>query len=110
MLAPVETFSNTPSLASMRTAALTLGALGVVTRRRTAEAVFTTFLAAVFTGAFFVLAAVLGAGLPMLDRYLFFFDLVDGGVVLVLTGTEAPRHTPTATSTANPTLVNKIIL
>jgi hypothetical protein len=90
----------------MRVAALTFGALGVVTRRRTAETVLTTLFAAVFTGVFLTLAT----GLPALERYLFFFDFVAGGVVFLVAGSAAPRHTPTATSTANPTLGHKIIL
>jgi hypothetical protein len=91
----------------MRAAALTFGARGVATRRRTVVA---TFVAAVFTGAFFV-ATVLGAGLPILERYFFFLNRVDGAVVFFVAGAVvAPRHTPTATSAANPTLVNEIIL
>jgi hypothetical protein len=78
-----------------------------VVRRRTVVA---TFRAAVFTGAFFAAAAVLGTGFPMLDRYFFFFDFVEGAVVFVGAATVAPRHTPTATSAVSPTLVNEIIL
>jgi hypothetical protein len=87
-------------LASIRVAALTRGAL----MRRAVEV---TFFTALLTG-FFLAAAT---GLPALDRYLFFFDFVEGAVVLV--GVEeavAPRHTPTATSAANPTLGKEIIL
>jgi hypothetical protein len=88
----------------MRVAALTRGAL---TREEARRAVETTFFAALFTG-FFLAAA---AGLPALDRYRFFFDFVDGAGVLVgVEGAVAPRHTPTATSAANPTLGKEIIL
>jgi hypothetical protein len=81
-----------------------------LTRRRTAEVVATTFFAAVFAGAFFVLARVLGAGFPTLERYFFFFDFVEGAVFFFGAASVAPRHTPTATSTASPTLGNEIIL
>ncbi len=43
----------------------------MVTRRRTAAGVDATFLTAVFTGVF-VAEALVGSGLPTLDRYRFF--------------------------------------
>jgi hypothetical protein len=83
-------------------------------------AVVATFFVAVITGAFFTgalftgvffAATVLGAGLPMLDRYLFFLTLVEGAVVFFVAETVvAPRHTPTATSAVSPTLGKEIIL
>jgi hypothetical protein len=78
-------------------------------RRRTEEAVVPAFLAADFTGVFVVLATVFGAGLPMLDRYRFFFGFVTGAVVFVGAGTDAPKHTPSEASAATPTLKNEII-
>jgi hypothetical protein len=72
--------------------------------------VVATFFGAAFTGAFFAVAAVLGAVLPTLDRYFFFFDFVEGAVVLVGVVVAAPRHTPTATDRTHPTLASKIIL
>jgi hypothetical protein len=110
----------------MRVAALTLGARAATARRRTAVvvavAVFFTALptgaAAAFTGVFFAgvfgagafAAAVLGTAFPTLDRYRFFFAVVEGAVVLLVAGTVAPRHMPTAASAASPTLGKKIIL
>jgi hypothetical protein len=81
-------------------------------RRRRAEVVVVAgFLTGVFAGGVFILATGLGAGFPTLDRYrFFFFDFVEGAVVFVGAVVDAPRHTPTATSTANPTLANGIIL
>jgi hypothetical protein len=78
-------------------------------RRRTVVVV-AGFLTGVFAGRVFLAASGFGAGLPTLDRYRFFFDFVDGAAVLAGVCVDAPRHTPTATSTAHPTLVNKIIL
>jgi hypothetical protein len=79
------------------TEALTLGARGAEGRRWTAV---TTFFA----------TAVLGADLPMLDRYFFFFETLEEGVVFFVAGVVAPRHTPTARSAVNPTLGKEIIL
>jgi hypothetical protein len=69
-----------------------------------------TFFGAVFTGAFFAVAAVFGAGLPTLDRYFLFFDFVEVAVVLVGVVVAAPRHTPTAKDRTHPTLASEIIL
>jgi hypothetical protein len=70
-------------------------------------AVDTTLRAALLTGFFLAPAT----GLPALDRYFFFFDFMDRtGGLLGGKGAVAPRHTPTATSAASPTLVKKIIL